>query len=102
MYEALITIIAGLTGATAWQFWIIRTKLQFKEKGMARSDAHEHRDDLRARVQTLERLLDHSSEEKDNLREEILLLTGKVNQLETKVEWLTSENQRLKNETSSK
>jgi chromosome segregation ATPase len=96
MNEALIAIITALTGTTAWQFWIIRTKLQHKEKGMARSDAHEHRDDLRDRVRTLERLLNQSSEEKDNLREEILILTGKVKKLETTVEWLQKENEALK------
>ena len=63
---------------------------------MARSDAHEHRDDLRDRVRTLERLLNQSSEEKDNLREEILILTGKVKKLETTVEWLQKENEALK------
>lgn len=94
----MVALVLGLTGTTAWQYYVIKSKLAYKMKEAQRTDAHEHRDDLRERVRTLERALSKSSEVEDNLREDVLILTAKVNQLETKVQWLTAENRRLRGE----
>ena len=56
-----------------------------------------YRDDLRERVRKLESLLEESSKEKDEMREQILSLTSEVSALQVKVEHLEKENQRLKN-----
>jgi predicted nuclease with TOPRIM domain len=55
------------------------------------------RDDLRERVKRLEQLLQESSEEKDEMRDQILSLTKEVSELRVKVSFLEKENERLKN-----
>jgi predicted nuclease with TOPRIM domain len=57
----------------------------------------QYRDDLKDRVRNLEHLLAQSADEKDELREQILTLIAEVNALRVKVEFLTKENERLKN-----
>ncbi len=56
-----------------------------------------YRDDLRERVRRLEQLLQESSEEKDEMRDQILSLTKEVSELRVKVTFLEKENERLKN-----
>ena len=57
----------------------------------------QYRDDLKNRVRNLESLLATSSEEKELMRQQILDLTAEVHELRVKVEFLTKENERLKN-----
>jgi uncharacterized coiled-coil DUF342 family protein len=56
-----------------------------------------YRDDLRERVKRLEQLLSDSSDEKDKMIEQILTLTKEVSTLHVKVDFLSKENERLKN-----
>lgn len=62
-----------------------------------KDDQNLYRDDLRSRVRTLETLLKESSEEKDEMRAQILSLTEEVAELRTKVAFLERENERLRN-----
>ncbi len=93
----IITLVTVLFSAGAWRFYekkiIIKSELMEGE----RSDQNMYRDDLRDRVKRLERLLRESSEEKDEMRSQILTLTREVAQLTTKVKFLERENDRLKN-----
>ena len=57
----------------------------------------QYRDDLKNRVRNLEALLASSSNEKDELRDQVLALTQEVSALRVKVEFLEKENERLKN-----
>ncbi len=57
----------------------------------------QYRDDLKNRVRNLEALLAASSDEKDELRNQVLALTQEVSALRVKVEYLEKENDRLKN-----
>ena len=57
----------------------------------------QYRDDLKHRVRNLEALLSQSSEEKDQMRQQVLALTAEVHALRVKVEFLEKENERLKN-----
>ena len=56
----------------------------------------QYRDDLKNRVRNLEALLAQSSDEKDELRDQVLALTQEVSALRVKVEYLEKENDRLK------
>ncbi len=57
----------------------------------------QYRDDLKHRVRNLESLLAQSSDDKEELRNQVLTLTAEVNALRVKVEFLEKENDRLKN-----
>lgn len=97
--QILITVItvAGSTGI--WQFIATRYK-ENKEKEKfdhINSDGVQYRDDLKHRVRNLEELLSKSSQEKDEMREQVLLLTAEVHALRVKVDFLERENERLKN-----
>ena len=97
--EIIITVItvAGSTGI--WQFISTRYK-ENKEKEKCdhiNSDGVQYRDDLKHRVRNLEELLSKSSQEKDEMREQVLALTAEVHSLRVKVEFLEKENERLKN-----
>jgi len=97
--EIIITVItvAGSTGI--WQFISTRYK-ENKEKEKfdhINSDGVQYRDDLKHRVRNLEELLSKSSQEKDEMREQVLALTAEVHSLRVKVEFLEKENERLKN-----
>ena len=60
------------------------------------------KDDCDKRITKLEALLEKASKEKDQMRNEILTLTGKVSALSTKVEFLQKENQELRDQMAGK
>ena len=95
--EILITVItvAGSTGI--WQFISTRYKAKMEEQKFDKinSDGMQYRDDLKARVRNMESLLAQSSEEKDQMRQQVLALTAEVHALRVKVEFLEKENERL-------
>lgn len=97
--QIVITIVGVLGSASIWKYLEARlkTKTQLKKDELQNSDGVQYRDDLKARVRNLETLLAQSSEEKDELRNQILDLTAEVNALRVKVEFLAKENERLKN-----
>lgn len=53
------------------------------------------KDECRERIVKLEVLLERSSKEKDEMRQEILKLTGEVYELRVKVDFLQKENDTL-------
>ena len=53
------------------------------------------KDEWRERIAKLEVLLERSSKEKDDMRQEILKLTGEVSELRVKVDFLQKENDTL-------
>jgi len=97
--QIIITIVGVLGSASIWKYLEARlkTKTQLKKDELQNSDGVQYRDDLKARVRNLETLLAQSSDEKDDLRNQILDLTAEVNALRVKVEFLAKENERLKN-----
>jgi TolA-binding protein len=96
-YTIIITLATVLGSAGAWKFYEKKMKIKHKNDENERSDHNLYRDDLRNRVRKLEDLLKNSSKEKDEMRDQILVLTEEVAQLRTKVTFLERENQRLKN-----
>lgn len=96
--QIAVTIAGVLGSASIWKYMEARLKAntELKRSEQQNNDGVQYRDDLKHRVRNLEALLSQSSEEKDELRNQILTLTAEVNALRVKVEYLEKENEILK------
>tara|TARA_E500000318_G_scaffold9209_1_gene8530 strand:+ start:506 stop:817 length:312 start_codon:yes stop_codon:yes gene_type:complete len=96
--QIIITIVTIAGSAGIWKFFEARLKVKAAEKkeSIQNNDGVQYRDDLKDRVRNLEALLAKSADEKDELRDQVLQLTGEVSSLKVKVEFLEKENERLK------
>jgi len=90
IYSVLITAVTVLGGASAWRFYEKRAEHRDRDEDFIRHDCKD-------RISKLEALLAASGKEKDDLRMMILDLTKQVAALTVKVEFLTKENEKLKN-----
>ena len=97
--QIIITLATVAGSAGIWKFFEARLRVKSEEKKseLENSDGVQYRDDLKHRVRNLETLLASSSDEKDELRDQVLALTQEVSALRVKVEFLEKENDRLKN-----
>ena len=97
--QIIITVVSVAGTAGIWQFLQARLKVKSDERKsqLENNDGVQYRDDLKNRVRNLEALLASSSDEKDELRNQVLALTQEVSALRVKVEFLERENDRLKN-----
>ena len=97
--QIIITVVSVAGTAGIWQFLQARLKVKSEERKseLENNDGVQYRDDLKNRVRNLEALLASSSNEKDELRDQVLALTQEVSALRVKVEFLEKENERLKN-----
>ena len=97
--QIIVTVVSVAGTAGIWQFLQARLKVKSEERRseLENSDGVQYRDDLKNRVRNLESLLATSADEKDELREQVLALTAEVHALRVKVDFLTKENERLKN-----
>ena len=97
--QIIITVVSVAGTAGIWQFLQARLKVKSEERKsqLENNDGVQYRDDLKNRVRNLEALLASSSDEKDELRDQVLALTQEVSALRVKVEFLEKENDRLKN-----
>lgn len=93
----IVTLITVLFSAGGWRFYENRMKLKIETSISERKESNLYRDDLKNRVNKLETLLEESSLEKDEMRQQILDLTKEVSELRIKVAFLEKENDRLKN-----
>lgn len=96
--QIIITVVSVAGTAGIWQFLQARLKVKSDQKKaeLENNDGVQYRDDLKNRVRNLEALLAASSDEKDELRDQVLALTQEVSALRVKVEYLEKENDRLK------
>lgn len=95
IYTVIITALTLLGSASAWRF--------YDKRAMAKEKAENFmKDECRERIAKLEVLLEKSSKEKDDMRQEILKLTSQVSELRVKVEFLEKENQELSIENNLK
>ena len=101
--QIIITVIGVLGSASIWKYFEARLKTSSYNKKLEyqNNDGVQYRDDLKDRVRNLETLLAKSADEKDDLRKCVLELTGEVNTLRVKVEFLEVFG-RLLFDTSSK
>ena len=90
MWSVLITAITVLGGTSAFRYYEKRAMHRERDDDFIRHDCKD-------RISKLEALLETSSKEKDDLRGLVLKLTSEVAELRVKVEYLTHENQKLKN-----
>jgi flagellar motility protein MotE (MotC chaperone) len=88
IYAVLITLITVLGSAGAWRYYERRAEAK-------QADDDFIREDCTKRIDKLEKLLERSSEEKDEMREKILELTKDLAELSIKVKYLEMENKRL-------
>jgi predicted nuclease with TOPRIM domain len=97
--QILITAVGVLGSASIWKYMEARLKAKSEERKdeLQNNDGVQYRDDLKERVRNLEILLQKSATEKDELREQVLELTAEVHALRVKVDFLSKENERLKN-----
>ena len=84
IWTVLITAITVLGSTSAWRFYERRSDRKKDEDNFIKQDCRE-------RITKLEALLLRSSEEKDEMRQTILLLTEQVAKLTVKVEYLEGE-----------
>jgi hypothetical protein len=97
--QIIVTIVGVLGSASIWKYLEARLKARSEDKkiNIENNDGVQYRDDLKNRVRNLEALLATSSDEKEELRKQVLGLVEEVSALRIKVEFLEKENQRLKN-----
>ena len=89
LWTVLITAITVLGSTSAFRYYEKRALHKERDDDFIRHDCKD-------RISKLEALLEESSREKDDLRNLILKLTSEVAELRTKVEFLSSENGKLK------
>ena len=96
--QIIITVATVAGSAGIWKFFEARLKVKAEERksDIQNNDGVQYRDDLKDRVRNLEALLAKAADEKDELRDKVLELTGEVSSLKVKVEFLEKENERLK------
>ena len=96
--QIVVTIVGVLGSASIWKYLEsrLKAKTDLKKTELENSDGVKYRDDLKNRVRNLEALLAQSSDDKDELRNQVLTLTAEVNALRVKVEFLEKENEILK------
>jgi peptidoglycan hydrolase CwlO-like protein len=88
IYTVIVTALTVLGSAGAWAYYERRATRREKAENFMR-------DECRERIAKLEVLLERSAQEKDEMRSEILRLTGQVSELKVKVEFLEKENDEL-------
>ena len=84
IWSVLITAVTVLGGTTAFRF--------YEKRAMRRERDDEFiRHDCKDRIAKLEALLERSSQEKDEMRSQILELVAEVAQLRTEIKYLTDK-----------
>lgn len=97
--QIIVTIVGVLGSASIWGYLEARLKAKNESKKveLENNDGVQYRDDLKNRVRNLEAMLASSSDEKDELRKQVLDLVAEVHALRVEVDYLKKENERLKN-----
>jgi hypothetical protein len=85
IYTVLITAISVLGGTAAWRFYEKRAMHRERDDDFIRHDCKD-------RISKLEALLEASSKEKDEMRQQILELVAEVAALRTEIKYLTDKN----------
>jgi hypothetical protein len=89
IWTVLITAITVFGGSQAFRFYERRAMHKERDEDFIRHDCKD-------RISKLEALLEESAREKDDLRNLVLKLTSEVAELRVKVEFLSTENTKLK------
>lgn len=89
IYTVLITAVTMLGSAGAWRFYEKRALHKERDEDFIRHDCKD-------RIAKLEALLEAAGKEKDEMRKMIIDLTAKVATLQTTVEFLRKEEEKIK------
>jgi hypothetical protein len=89
IFSILATAITVLGGSAAWRYYEKRAMHRERDEDFIRHDCKD-------RISKLEGLLEASAREKDELRSMVLELTKEVAALTVKVEYLSTENAKLR------
>lgn len=84
IWSVLITAITVLGGTSAFRFYEKRAMRKERDDEFIRHDCKD-------RIAKLEALLERSSKEKDEMRQQILELVAEVAQLRTEIKYLTDK-----------
>jgi septal ring factor EnvC (AmiA/AmiB activator) len=84
IYSVVITAITVLGGTTAFRFYEKRAMRKERDDEFIRHDCKD-------RITKLEALLEKSSQEKDEMRKQILDLVAEVAALRTEIKYLTDK-----------
>jgi hypothetical protein len=84
IYSVLITAITVLGGTTAFRYYEKRAIKKDRDDDFVRHDCKD-------RISKLEALLEKSSQEKDEMRKQILDLVAEVAALRTEIKYLTDK-----------
>jgi hypothetical protein len=84
IWSVLITAITVLGGTTAFRFYEKRSMHRERDEDFIRHDCKD-------RISKLEALLEKSSQEKDEMRAQILDLVSEVAALRTEIKYLTDK-----------
>jgi septal ring factor EnvC (AmiA/AmiB activator) len=84
IYSVAITAITVLGGTTAFRFYEKRAMRKERDDEFIRHDCKD-------RIAKLEALLEKSSQEKDEMRQQILDLVAEVASLRTEIKYLTDK-----------
>jgi septal ring factor EnvC (AmiA/AmiB activator) len=84
IYSVVITAISVLGGTTAFRFYEKRAMRKERDDEFIRHDCKD-------RIAKLEALLERSSQEKDEMRQQILDLVSEVASLRTEIKYLTDK-----------
>jgi septal ring factor EnvC (AmiA/AmiB activator) len=84
IYSVVITAISVLGGTTAFRFYEKRAMRKERDDEFIRHDCKD-------RIAKLEALLEKSSQEKDEMRQQILDLVSEVASLRTEIKYLTDK-----------
>ena len=85
LYTVLVTAVSVLGGTAAWRFYEKRAIHRERDEDFIRHDCKD-------RISKLEALLEASSKEKDEMRQQILELVAEVAALRTEIKYLTDKN----------
>jgi len=84
LYSVIITAITVLGGTTAFRYYEKRAMHKERDEDFIRHDCKD-------RIIKLEALLEKSSQEKDEMRQQILDLVAEVASLRTEIKYLTDK-----------
>lgn len=96
IFTVVVTLITVLGSSAAWKFYEKRLNYKLQEKKLEEIEDTMHITDLRKRIEKLEKLLEEASEEKNDLRNQIVKLTSETASMKTELEYLIKENNLLK------
>ena len=84
IWSVLITAITVLSGTSAFRYYEKRAQRKERDDEFIRHDCKDH-------ITKLEALLERSSQEKDEMRAQILELVSEVAALRTEIKYLTDK-----------